>query len=117
MDQRTFKTVGWSTINGVQKIRFTNDKYRQRALERNGQSNIHLFDLPEDMNKERAVQFLIEKRDTPAVIKNLGKLFLESISAVEPTTEAEAAPRPRRGRPPGSTNTRKAKTARKRVAA
>lgn len=68
---KTFKKAGWSTRNGILKLRFSTDVYRTRVLERNGHTDINLFDLPEDMTKEDAMDWIAKQRNTPASVKQL----------------------------------------------
>lgn len=95
---KTFNTVGYSTLNGQLKLRFTTDKYRQRVLERRGHQKVFLVDLPEPMTKEDAAQWLMAQRGTPADVKALCKMLLESGAQIEEVVQA-APPPARRGRP------------------
>ena len=56
---KTFTVAGTSNLNGVVKFRFANDlKSRIKVLERNGHTEINLVELPTEMTKEQAIQFL-----------------------------------------------------------
>lgn len=97
---KTFKTVGFSTLNGTLKLRFTTDKYRQRVLERRGHQKVQLFDLPKEMTKEAAAEWLMQQRGTPADVKALCRMLLDSNAQVEEVVQAAETPK-RRGRPAG----------------
>jgi DNA replication protein DnaD len=56
---KTFTVAGTSNLNGVIKFRFANDlKGRIKVLERNGHTDVQLFELPEAMTKEDAIVWL-----------------------------------------------------------
>jgi hypothetical protein len=80
--EKQFQKVGYSTHNGVMKIKFTNDKYRERALERAGQQDINLFDLPEPMNKLDAIAWLNEQPKIPSKVKQLIKIMQDELQSV-----------------------------------
>lgn len=80
--EKQFQKVGYSTHNGVMKIKFTNDKYRERALERAGQQDINLFDLPEPMNKLDAIAWLNEQPKIPVKVKQLIKMMQDELQSV-----------------------------------
>jgi hypothetical protein len=104
--ERLFKTAGYSVRDGVLKLRFTNDKNRYRVLERRGHIDIHLFDLPEEMTKERAALWLSSRRGTPVEVRELIRHIVVA-NHLEADTEqvrpVDSALR-RRGRPLGSKN-------------
>lgn len=120
--ERKFNTVGWSTLKGVLKLRFTTDQHRKRVLERNGHMEVNLFDLPEEMSKEQAAQWLISRRDVPSYVKQLAHMVIdqshhgleETVEAVEDTAHGPKLPAQRReshpqlDRPRGRTRARKA---------
>jgi hypothetical protein len=56
--EKTFKVAGVSTLNGAVTVRYANDLTRIKVLEKNGHTNVHLVDLPNEMTKEAAVAFL-----------------------------------------------------------
>ena len=63
---KTFTVAGTSNLNGVVKFRFANDlKSRIKVLQRNGHTDINLIELPTEMTKEQAIQFL-EAQAAPA---------------------------------------------------
>lgn len=110
--ERKFKATGWSTLKGALKLRFTTDKHRQKVLERNGHEEVKLFDLPEEMSKEQACQWLIARRDIPQHVKQLAHMIVdqqhhsveESVEAVKPAAPAEKAerePHPQLDKPRG----------------
>lgn len=96
--ERTFSTAGYSTAKGVVRLRFTNDIYRQRVLERHNNTDIHLFKLPEEMTKEQAAKWLSRRRDTPDDVKSLIKVLLDTVQSQREAEENPEPPR-KRGRP------------------
>lgn len=56
--EKLFKVAGVSTLNGEVTVRYANDLTRVKVLEKNGHTNVHLVDLPNEMNKDDAVAFL-----------------------------------------------------------
>lgn len=88
--ERKFKAVGWSTLNGALKLRFTTDKYRQKVLERNGHEDVRLFELSEEMSKEDAAHWLLDRRDVPAHVKQLARKLLDENQQVEEIVQAAA---------------------------
>lgn len=87
--ERKFKAVGWSTLKGALKLRFTTDQHRKRVLERNGHNEVNLFDLPEEMSKEEAAQWLIARRDVPSYVKQLAHMVIDQHRhAIEESVEA-----------------------------
>mgnify|MGYP003345195017 CR=1 FL=1 len=48
---KTFAVAGVSTLNGACKVRFANDMTRVKVLAKNGQTDIELMELPEEMDK------------------------------------------------------------------
>ena len=57
--EKLFTVAGTSNLNGVVKFRFANDlKSRVKVLQRNGHTDIELFELPEAMTKKDAVAYL-----------------------------------------------------------
>jgi hypothetical protein len=64
--EKLFTVAGTSNLNGVVKFRFANDlKSRVKVLQRNGHTDVNLVELPTEMTKEQAIQFL-ESQATPA---------------------------------------------------
>ena len=55
---KTFAVAGVSTLNGVVKYRFAADMLRIKVLEKNGHTDIQLFELPQPMDKDGAVLWL-----------------------------------------------------------
>lgn len=86
MDDRKYTAVGFSTLDGVVKLRFTTDQYRIRVLERNGHSDVQLWETPREMTKVQAVKFLQETRGVPASVKKLCREFMETEGVVEPVS-------------------------------
>jgi hypothetical protein len=57
--EKLFTVAGTSNLNGAVKFRFANDfKGRVKVLERNGHTDIMLFELPRPMTKEEAIAHL-----------------------------------------------------------
>lgn len=109
---RTFKAVGFSTRNDELKLRFTTDKYRRRVLERRGHKNVQLFELPQEMTREDAAEWLMQQRNVPANVVNLCHAMLETNNTNEVDTPDEAVVSKRgRGRPPMQQARRNAPTA------
>jgi hypothetical protein len=111
---RTFKTVGHSFYKEKLRLRFTNDKDARLAiLERNGDKDIDLVDLPKDMTKEEAAQWIVDRKMFTPDVRNLAQALLDKNSDVDITveesaSEEDAAANPRRrtgrGRPKGAKN-------------
>lgn len=60
--EKLFTVAGTSNLNGVTKMRFANDlKSRIKILERNGHTEIQLFELPRAMTKADAIAYLVNK--------------------------------------------------------
>ena len=55
---KKFAVAGASTLAGKTKIRFANDVMRIKILAKNGHSNVELVELPNEMTKAEAVQYL-----------------------------------------------------------
>jgi hypothetical protein len=63
--EKLFTVAGTSNLNGAVKFRFANDlKSRVKILERNGHTDIMLFELPRAMTKAEAIAH-IEALDAP----------------------------------------------------
>ena len=58
MSDKTYTVAGYSTLNGVRKMRFAKDMKRALVLERNGHKDVYLRELPYPMTKEQASEFL-----------------------------------------------------------
>lgn len=57
--EKLFTVAGTSNLNGAVKFRFANDfKSRVKVLERNGHTDIMLFELPRAMTKAEAIAHL-----------------------------------------------------------
>ena len=54
-----FKVAGVSRKNGQVKVRFACDMLRVKALDKDGQTEINLVELPEEMLKPAIVTFLL----------------------------------------------------------
>ena len=55
---KTFKVAGYSTLNGVRKVRLAKDMKRAMLLERNGHTDVILNELPSEMTKEQCMEWL-----------------------------------------------------------
>jgi DNA gyrase/topoisomerase IV subunit A len=55
---KTFTFAGTSVKNGETKVRWANDAKRVTAMEKDGQTNIVLVELPVAMNKLHATKFI-----------------------------------------------------------
>ena len=55
---KTFLVAGYSTHNGVRKVRVAKNMQRAKVLERGGHKDIVLHELPFAMTKEQALDFL-----------------------------------------------------------
>lgn len=55
---KTFGVSGYSTRNGVRKMRFAKDMRRAKTLERTGHKDIVLYELPYPMTREQCAEFL-----------------------------------------------------------
>jgi hypothetical protein len=54
-----YSHAGVSSLNGEMKVRFCNDAFRTKVLQKNGHKDIDIIGLSEPMTKEAAVAFLI----------------------------------------------------------
>lgn len=62
--EKTFTVAGTSNLYGVVKFRFANDiKSRRKVLERNGHTDIQLMELPTEMTKQAAREWLAANTD------------------------------------------------------
>jgi hypothetical protein len=65
--EKLFTVAGTSNLNGSVKLRLANDlKSRIKILERNGHTDIQLFELPRPMTKADAIAYLVNKSDIDA---------------------------------------------------
>ena len=55
---KKFAVTGVSTLEGKTKLRFANDTMRIKILAKNGHTNVELVELPSEMSKAEAVQYL-----------------------------------------------------------
>ena len=55
---KKFAVAGVSTLEGKTKLRFANDTMRIKILAKNGHTNVELVELPSEMTKAEAVQYL-----------------------------------------------------------
>lgn len=55
---KTFTVAGTSVKNGTTKIRWAQTLKRQAALEKDGQTDVILVELPQAMSKEDAVKYI-----------------------------------------------------------
>lgn len=55
---KLFTVAGTSKLNGEVKVRFANDVMRIKVLAKHGHEDINLIELPNEMTKLEAVQFL-----------------------------------------------------------
>ena len=55
---KRFAVAGVSTLEGKTKLRFANDVMRIKILAKNGHTNVELVELPNEMTKAEAVQYL-----------------------------------------------------------
>lgn len=63
MSNKTFSIAGYSKLtNGQYKARFANTtaKARKALLERGGQTEVTFLDLPEEMTKAAAAQYVLD---------------------------------------------------------
>jgi hypothetical protein len=58
MTDKLYTVAGTSTLNGETKARFANDTMRIKVLSKNGHTDIMLVELPTEMTKVEAAQFI-----------------------------------------------------------
>lgn len=58
MNDKLFSVAGVSTLNGETKVRFANDVMRIKVLAKNGHTDITLVELPSEMTKLEAAEFI-----------------------------------------------------------
>jgi hypothetical protein len=63
MTAKTFRFVGFSTLNGKTAVRYANEKGRARVLTRNGHEGVVLFDAGEALHQMDLVDLLLDKLD------------------------------------------------------
>jgi hypothetical protein len=74
MDDRTFTVVGVSTKDGLVKVRWANDlEPRIKRLEKLGNTNVKLFEIPIPMSKVDATRWLNNK------MQDLSALEMEAV--------------------------------------
>jgi hypothetical protein len=79
--EKLFTVAGTSNLNGAVKFRFANDfKSRVKVLERNGHTDIMLFELPRAMTKEEAIAHL-EGMDVAVPAAETAATIKESLAA------------------------------------
>ena len=62
MTDKLFKVVGTSKFNGTMKVRWATDLVtRFKMLHKGGHTDIELFDLPQEMTKQQATEWLAEQ--------------------------------------------------------
>lgn len=82
MSEKTFGVAGYSTLNGVRKMRFAKDMKRAMVLERNGHKDVYLRELPYPMTKEQASEFLANGFVAEAVAPVASMTFEEALAQV-----------------------------------
>lgn len=80
MTEKTFGVAGYSTLNGVRKMRFAKNMKRAMVLERNGHKDVFLRELPYPMTKEQASEFLANGFVAEAVVPKM--TFEEALTQV-----------------------------------
>jgi len=60
MANTTFKVVGISTFKGQRKVRYAQDLKRIIALDKCGNTDIEMFELPQAMTKEDALKYALD---------------------------------------------------------
>lgn len=83
----TFTHAGTSRLNGTVKVRFANDAFRAKVLEKNGHTEVDLIELPSEMTKEDAVAYLAKIEFYKA---NDGTVDAEVRAAIEDASERRA---------------------------
>lgn len=79
---KTFTVAGFSVENGEVKFRVANDLAGRIAmLERCGNTDIHLIELPEPMLKEAAAQHLLDKNLFPEIAAVLQRVAAKEKAA------------------------------------
>lgn len=79
MTDKLFSVAGVSTLDGETKARFANDVMRVKVLRKNGHQNIMLVELPREMTKLEAAEFIktLPEFDSPeaqeAIDEAIGK--------------------------------------------
>lgn len=58
MTDKLYTVAGVSTLNGETKARFANDVMRIKVLRKNGHQDITLVELPREMTKLEAAEFI-----------------------------------------------------------
>jgi hypothetical protein len=98
MSSKMYTVAGTSNINGVVKARFANNLAERVALlEKNGQTEINLIELPHAMSKEDASKHLatLYTEGTPEYAAVTGKLDSIAVKArrVEKRNALKTAPK------------------------
>lgn len=97
MSDKTFAVAGWSILNGVLKQRFAKDLDRVKVLQRNGHTDIELWELPEAMTKPAASAWLAANYPRGVVAEQQQEedpvaVVVENNDGTEETVGEEVAP-------------------------
>ena len=105
---KRFAVAGTSTHEGETKLRFANDMLRTKILKKNGHTDINLVELPSEMTKAEAIQYLKniefgkgdasieaalaagEKKNPTTVAPKSGKAKTATVKAEAPSTSEDA---------------------------
>jgi hypothetical protein len=96
MANTTFKVVGISTFKGQRKVRFAQDLKRIIALDKCGNTDIEMFELPQAMTKDAALKYALDNDlftvDT-AVTKmhqiNTGRSYTQTVEDIKQRQKAK----------------------------
>ena len=65
---KTFRFVGYSTLNGETRVRYANSKSRKNVLSRNGHVNIEIFDAGEALHPMDLVDLLLNRVEQGVIV-------------------------------------------------
>jgi hypothetical protein len=94
--EKLFMVAGVSTLNGVVTARFANDMSRAKVLEKNGHTEVRLVVLPEAMDKDHAMIYLLSHpdfHDVPtrsSALRSVVSTALKAPKVLKPTKEPVA---------------------------
>lgn len=87
MSERTFKVAGYSTLEGVRKMRVAKDMKRAMVLERNGHKDIVLYELPQALTKEQCAEWLASGKFTETAAAEVVDTVTEVAEAIAQQAE------------------------------
>jgi hypothetical protein len=104
MTDKLFTVAGVSTLNGETKARFANDVLRVKVLRKNGHTDIKLVELPSEMTKLAAAEFIrtLPEFEAPeaqaAIDEAIGKREVKPSVQRKPAAKAAVVKKPKKAK-------------------